>query len=356
VVPLTTKTVTPNPYGAAIDSFGILWAPVEATGALYYFDTNAANPADPMNQGVVTETLTGSGFYGIAIDGYKDAGGNLIQQVWMGNVGNSGAYRYRPVRNGTFAGIGTGTWSHVQFTGGVTQGRGIGVDNRTPTSYVWVALDGGAIGKIPFDVMDGEQTFAAATNVFSTKQAGTLGAGVAIDLDIWGINQGSSSATHFSVDPMGNVLNAASPDQVTLDDNPTNNAISKPQPYTYSDFTGFGLRNFTNPHGTYDWTQTGCGPMRTHWIGVTWDAETTPGVTAVTMKARSADSTAALGSALFTNPYLSSPADLTAAPRPVSPNPSGFLDVEFILTTTDKSVTPKLKSFNIIWECVNGIG
>jgi hypothetical protein len=356
---------TSHPYGAAIDSFGILWAPTEATGDLFYFDTNAANPAAPANQGVVTETLSGSGFYGISVDGYKDNAGNLIQQVWMGNVGNSGAYRYRPVRNGTFAGLGTGTWSHTQFTGAgaISQGRGIGVDNRSPTSFVWVALDAltggggsGGIGKIPFDIGDGEQTLSAATNVFPTTANGTLGAGVAIDLDIWGINQSTSSATHFSVDPAGNVTPPTASDQVTLDDNPTNPNITKPLPYTYSDFTGFGLRNFTNPHGTYDWTQTGCGPMRTHWLGVVWDAETTPGVTNVTMKARSADSMAQIPSALFTQPYPMSPADLTISPGPVSPNPSGFLDVEFILTTTDKSVSPKLKSFQIIWECINGIG
>jgi hypothetical protein len=40
----------------------------------------------------------------------------------------------------------------------------------------------------------------------------------------------------------------------------------------------------------------------------------------------------------------------------LAPNPSGFLQVEFDLTTTDKNATPALKSYTVIYECVNGIG
>ena len=63
-----------------------------------------------------------------------------------------------------------------------------------------------------------------------------------------------------------------------------------------------------------------------------------------------------LSTATFTGNYTSSPADLQNAPGPVMPNPSGFLQVEFDLTTTDKNATPALKSYTVIYECVNGIG
>ena len=36
------------------------------------------------------------------------------------------------------------------------------------------------------------------------------------------------------------------------------NNATDPQPYTYSDFTGFGLRNFTRPAGTYTYVIQGC--------------------------------------------------------------------------------------------------
>ena len=124
--------VASNPFGAVIDQFGILWTPnfghCAGSGCLFYFDTN-----NPASQGMATSAIAGGGFYGIAIDGFK-IGSNLIQQVWMGELGATGfgAYRYRPVRNAGFAGIKNGTWAlgHVTGTGQLTQGSGVAVDNR----------------------------------------------------------------------------------------------------------------------------------------------------------------------------------------------------------------------------------
>jgi hypothetical protein len=343
--------VNAYPYGAAIDQFGILWAPNEGDSHLFYFDTNNTSM-----QGAVASNQGGGGFYGIAIDGYKDQAGNLVQQVWLGNIGDSGIYRYRPDRSGGFATLGGGRWARALFPG-PTQGRGVGVDNRgelpgaSGKSFAWVALDGGAIGRVPIDLPDGP-TSMAATDVFTTTQSGTLGVGVAIDYDIWGINQDSSSATHFSVDLNGNVTNAATPDIVPLDDNLNLPSSIKPLPYTYSDFTGFGLRNFTNPHGKYTWIQPGCstGTMKAKWLKVLWDANT-PAGTAITLRVRSADDMVGLPTATFFGPYTASPADLSQPPGPLLPNPSGLIQVEFDLTTTDKMSTPALKSFQIISEC-----
>jgi hypothetical protein len=377
------------PYGAAIDAFGILWAPNEAQTHLFYFDTTAVDPNAPSAQGMVSVPAAlgpGVGFYGIAIDGYTDANGNLVQQVWMGNVGESGAYRYRPVRT-NFASLAGGTWARALYPAGTaSQGRGIGVDNRKPTSFAWVALDGyvnsvaGGIGRIPINIADNAVTTMTTADFFhSDNQHGTLGAGVALDLDIWGINQSEGSAMHLKVDATGNVLNAAKPDTIPLEDRPAaaENACALPcaqgainegtctmqckvHPYTYSDFTGFGLRNFTNPHGTYSWLQTGCGPGKTKWLKVVWDADI-PAGTSIEMRARSSDDQLTIGQAMFTGGYPSNPggglsvADLSQPPGPVMPNPSGFLQVEFDLTTTDKNTTPALKSFTVVYECIGSI-
>jgi hypothetical protein len=51
-----------------------------------------------------------------------------------------------------------------------------------------------------------------------------------------------------------------------------------------------------------------------------------------------------------------SPADLSAAPGPLAPNPAGFLQVEFILTTTAKGTTPALRSFTVVHDCEGAIG
>ncbi|HWE26409.1 MAG TPA: hypothetical protein VHB97_00325, partial [Polyangia bacterium] len=326
------------------------------------------------------------GFYGIAIDGYKaplTAGGTptLIQNIWMATISSPHIVRYTPQRSsGTFAALGTGVFTDFTWTGAAGNGRGVGVDNRSPTSFAWLALDGSnALGQVNVDntfmLPNGTLTLQpvvtlANAMVHSTNGGvTTLGAGVAADLDLWGVNQSNDSttavptnATHFHVDAAGNVTAPTAADQVRLDDNgltPGGVAHRAPYPYTYSDFTGFGLRNFTNPHGSYTYIWTGCGMGKTKWISVNWDAATPPG-TAISMKARSTDDETMFSTATFTGSYSTSPADLRNAPpgggSALSPNPSGFLQVEFDLTTTDKNSTPALKSYTVVYECVSGIG
>ena len=356
----TQNGVAPTPYGAAVDKYGILWAPNSSTKHLFYFDTK-----NPSNQGMVTfPDAVGGGFYGIAIDGYKEVDPSTgdtvdIQQVWLGDVGGTGAFRYRPKRDGTFAGLSQGTWAYAAFEGGPTRGRGIGVDNRSPTSYVWVALDGypswtGHIGRIPFDIPDGTTTLLATDHTWDTTQGMTTGAGVAFDGDIWGINQNSSSAVHFKVDDQGNVVGG--PDIVPLDDKPTapenfcGQSNCKPHPYTYSDFTGFGLRNFTNPQGYYSWQQEGhCEPGRTRFLRVEWDAFTPTG-TGITVSVRTGDTQAQLEAAPWIGTWDSSPAVLEDDPGPLDPNPTDHIEVLFELATQNDD-SPKLKSFQIIAVC-----
>ncbi len=361
-----------NPYGAAVDFYGILWAPNVNTPYLFYFDTNDTN-----QQGMVTSTI-GGGFYGIAIDGYSETIPDdelLIQQVWLGDYSGgqgAGAYRYRPVRDQGFWGLGQGTWAKAVFdkdpnTSGleIRQGRGLGADNRSPTSFVWLALDGlaaggeGHVARIPIDIPDATTSTFGPGDMFASTQQGMTGAGVAADLDVWGVNQSSSSVVHYGVDAAGNVTSG--PDVIPLDDKPNSpegfcpaGTSCKPHPYTYSDFTGFGLRNFTNPQGYYAWVETGnCPDGQTLYLKVEWDAETPPD-TSITMMARSSDNLAALQTAIWTDKYLTSPADLLIPPGPLTPNPTNHIEVLFELTTqTDES--PKLKSFNIVYQCSSSI-
>jgi hypothetical protein len=351
--------VASHPYGAAIDQFGILWAPNIDGHYLFYFDTN--DPNNAAKQGIVATNLgDGIGFYGVAVDGYQDASNKLIQQVWMAQYGGSGgAFRYRPVRTTNFGDLKNGTWAYITFNGGnfsASNGRGIAVDNRTPAN-AWVGFDSnpGGVGRIPASIADGPSVLSTVFRPGAFAGVATLGVGVANDLDIWAVNQGDSSVTHYSVNPANADLTAA--DKVSLDDNPRLAGGQKPNPYTYSDFTGFGLRNFTNPHGYWSWVQTGCAnglAGKTRWVRVEWDADTPPG-TAIQLKVRSADDLPTLGAAAFGAPYTVSPADLKAPP-PLVPNPSGYLEVEFELTTMSKDTTPVLKGYRIIYECINGVG
>jgi hypothetical protein len=383
------NTVHSRPYGAAIDQTGVLWAPNVDNQMLFYFDTkNTANQGGVAPPQVAAAGSTGAttwkgAFYGIAVDAntVTPAGGMpmLSQQIWVASVFNSdannfttpGVWRYAPNRALGFAGLNQGTWTLFTFTatGAITpsgNGRGVGVDNRQPQSYAWTAIDGSSgIGRVPVNAnpnTDPTKTLTIAVpavagqTYLSTTGSGTLGAGVAADLDIWGINQNSSTATHFKVDATGTQVGI---DQIDLNDDghlpgaaPVHH--QPPVPYTYSDFTGFGLRNFTNPRGFYSYKIEGCGAGKTKWLRVEYDADV-PANTTLSVKARSADSSADLDTATYTMPYSMSPADLQAAPGPVMPNPSGWLQVEFDLATKSNGITPALKSFHVVYECVGGI-
>ncbi len=375
-----------HPYGAAIDEFGILWAPEVHLARLYYFNT-----ADATQQGTTAPSLAptgGGGFYGVALDGYYDAapgldggipdggvpdGGanSLVQQVWLGHwgsrnsAGNVGAFRYRPDRT-SFATLGNGQWVQFIFDAIPTfsgnnypAGRGVAVDNRNP-AWAWVGLDGdtGRLAQIrvdtPYSAMPIHLSISATT---ATTGAYTIGVGVAPDLDLWAVNQASSTLTHFAVDSAGNVTAPmAAIDEVKLDDNIAGfgHSHTLPKPYTYSDFTGFGLRNFTAPRGVYTWTQPGCGgSVKTRWLKVVWDDDAPMG-TALSVRVRSSD-TNNFGGATFTGNYTTSPADLSQAPPtgagPVMPNPSNFLQIEFDFSSLDHISTPRLKSFQVLYEC-----
>jgi hypothetical protein len=223
-------------------------------------------------------------------------------------------------------------------------------------AFAWVGFDSnpGGVGRIPANIADGASVLSSVFRPGAFAGVATLGVGVANDLDIWAVNQGDSSVTHYSVAANGDLTPA---DKVTLDDNPRLAAAQKPNPYTYSDFTGFGLRNFTNPHGTWQIVETGCAngqAGKTKWLRVEWDADV-PAGTNVVLKVRSADDLASLAAAPFSAPYMTSPADLMAPP-PLLPNPAGFLEILFELTTTTKDTTPVLKGYRVISECVNGVG
>ena len=121
--------------------------------------------------------------------------------------------------------------------------------------------------------------------------------------------------------------------------------------YTYSDFTGYQLRHFTAPLGRFWRDFQGCSSS-TGWLTVTWDA-TTPPRTAVQLYVRIAARLQDLASAPAYGPFNTQPADLHAPPGPVPR--SGFIRVEFHLTSSDGLSAPVLNSFHLSYTCTGGI-
>jgi hypothetical protein len=357
-----------QPYGLAVDSSGYGWSPNLSSGPLCFFDTkhitNTNKARDPTWGQMVG--------YGVGLD--RD------QNIWVGGYGTPDAYRYTPKRtNNGFADLDKGWWVHITNAG--TQngansiGRGIAADSRTLNQYwVWLASNDGHVVRLPGSDLNKTMGVTVGTDsqidgrTFPAAQVdgqSTSGVGVDRDQNVWGISGSPAVATRVLVDKMGNLTppmintppmganKCPAGDKCDLDDNPN----SQPSPYTYSDFTGFGLRNFTSPMGSYSYVLKGCvdgsnNPLDTHWVSIVWDADVPPN-TQLTVHARSGNTPKPDQTwGKWTTDFTMSPADLITN-MALDPNNTndGFLEVEFIFATKDKNATPKLKSFDIGFKC-----
>ena len=115
-------------------------------------------------------------------------------------------------------------------------------------------------------------------------------------------------------------------------------------PYTYSDFIGFGLNVIAEPRGRYRFVVEGCESGINTWTATQYTAEVPPG-TSVEVWARSADTRAGLDAEAFIGAFTDNPADLTMAPGPIPQR--RFLEVELRLATTDRMTAPRVFSIDV---------
>jgi hypothetical protein len=326
-----------EPYGCAVDSQGVLWAVSQGgghQGRLVYFDT-----ADPQNNmGQLLEPGYGSDqFYGVTVDSEDN--------IWCGGWGTDDVYRYAPDR-ASFSSLHQGVWTRIRTheNGSVAHTRGIAADLR---DYIWVASNNGCIVRIPQTLGNGDHPGSVATLYGpdpngACNLGGTLiGVGVDFAGNVWGISHGASIATRLDVDQNGN------PTGVWYD------LTVGANPYTYSDFTGYGLRNFTRPRGTYKYIVPGCGPdTETTWVSVEWNSTEPPG-TRIEVRFRTGDDATTWFE--WYGAWDTSPADLSGPPPggtdALAPNPAPYGQVEFQLISDNLDDTPVLHDFVVIWEC-----
>lgn len=136
--------------------------------------------------------------------------------------------------------------------------------------------------------------------------------------------------------------------------------------YSYSDFTGYQLRNFTSPFGRYVQVIGGCAP-ETEWRTLTWNA-TTPPKTRIDVYLRVANTIPELNTTpTIYGPFSQSgvtsaglpavtpafPIDLTltdgSTKRPVAQG--RYMRLEFQLRTEDQATTPVLSTFSVGRDC-----
>jgi hypothetical protein len=125
-------------------------------------------------------------------------------------------------------------------------------------------------------------------------------------------------------------------------------------PYTYSDFTGYGLLTVVRPQGWFRVPIEGCpsADAKTIWKTLTWIESEPPG-TSIRLKVRAADTLSDLANATWFGPWDDSPVDLQAAGVP----PSRYLEVEVDLSSANPDVSPGFGGFDVEFDaCAVGPG
>lgn len=314
-----------RPYGAAIDRSGRVWVgshPGDAPG-LAHVDATSGEVSElitpPDRIDVPGGARIAPRFYGIAVD--------EKQRVWLGGWAEAAVIRFDPA---------SGTWAAAknQFPVGRTgNARGLAVERRGEiSSRVWVAFSSNPSALEVFDadtlMPEGHHDLGASI--------GAIGAGLDDAGKVWAVNQRTGDASWF--DP---ATGKSIPVRVG------------PEPYTYSDFTGYARRNFTAPRGTWKRRFDACdGPDAATYRLLDWDAVTPPG-TGIEVHVRVAATEAELASAPRLGPFVQdsgrvdAPVDLTAVPVP----DAAFALVEVVLRSEHGRTTPVLRSLRLDWSC-----
>jgi hypothetical protein len=167
--------------------------------------------------------------------------------------------------------------------------------------------------------------------VFETLGAGSIGVGLDHERRVWLVNEGSSTATRLD------------PETGEQREFPVAS-----RPYTYSDFTGFGLSTVVRPNGFWRGLIEGCATEDgiTAWATLDWTEIEPPG-TSIRLRVRTAATIAELDAAIWYGPWDDSPVDLIAQGVPAG----RFLQLEVQLSTSDPGETPSFLGFNVGFTC-----
>jgi len=333
-------------YGCTADAHHLIWSTdigyynTKVAGNLTYFEAMAPYRVGKVLRGGPSATKSWTGRNGV----YRHYGicTNADAHIWLGGIDSQWVLRYKPNRT-SFDTLDKGTWTRVEMPIGMYS-RGVAADLR---GKVWVAIQQGYIMRLEQSIPDGTHDKSGAklgTDYWKVKTGGELiGSGVDFDGNIWGVDKKYNAASRLQVDANGNVKSSTT---VAV-------PVGK-HPYTYSDFTGYGLANFVRPQGRWSYLHKPCtGDEKATWKRVTWKATTPPG-TSVTLRVRTGDTLTTLGS--WSNEFSATPAEIGPGNvNAVSPNPAAMLQVEFTLASKDKTYSPTLHEYAVAYTCSKGV-
>ncbi|MCK5796671.1 MAG: hypothetical protein KAI47_05790, partial [Deltaproteobacteria bacterium] len=311
-------------YGCVVDSQGILWSVDDDVGGLTYLDTK-----HPTKVGLLLDEPFGDAtFYGVTIDSQD--------HIWMGGWDSQRIFRYKPKRT-SFATLHQGTWTGVTYPNTLAESRGIAADSR---GKIWVAINNGYVLRVDQNLKDGLHDLTKTTSYWRVKGSEVVGVGVDFAGNIWAISNANDVASRLDVNKNGNPL--------TPPTGTTKTVKVGVGPYTYSDFTGFGLRTFTRRGGQYIYQVACPGAQPGSFDAVSFKATLPPG-TSISLDVRKGQADGTFGA--WSSPYTTSPADITK----VTPAKASRLQVRFKLQSTTADKTPTLHEFTVRYRC-GGIG
>ncbi len=306
-----------QPYGAVIDSQGVVWstslgAGVMPPSTLVGVDSTTGRAGDTIQS-------PWGGSYGIAADarGRLWVGGFFGQRLtsYDPNFDDQGNAVADPLQGG-------GHWRSAPVQWMI---RGVAADNQ---GRIWAATnEGGSVAAWDADSMD-------FISNHSVGGSATVGVGVDFTGRIWGVSGGGDLASRVDPDNGGPMV------RVRVGQSP----------YTYSDFTGFALRNFTLPRGSYRTIVQGCSKRQTSWQS--FDAvTTTPPGTRIRFRIRVAATEAELAQAPAYGPFevSSEHSDLPALLLDLPTVSTAMIEAE--LSSDDPETSPILRGFDLYFDC-----
>jgi len=317
------------PYGLVLDRAGNVWVQNEWSSDALGGGCGGLAKLDVNNGDVVTRYPKPTGVY---YDGYgvtADARG----YIYLASYGNGGrVYRFIPPDVAKPTIPATGYYEAVNVGPDL---RGIGVDQN---NQAYAAVHGGGMAHIDASAEPPPPPATgnlAATTTMTLKKVlgpanGVYGttAGSAVDYDgkVWAV----SDSMAYKIDPLSNY-------SVTTWKPPAGT-------YTYSDMTGYQLRNASRA-GVYRNVFGACGG-RTTWKQLSWNVSAPPG-TQVTIRYRGALTAADLATAAWQGASGISPSPIVL---PMG-TAAGFLEVELVMQTADARITPMLSGLSATFTC-----
>jgi hypothetical protein len=310
---MSSVTLSCNPYGLAGDARGNIW--VSGVGpAPYYiqkFNTETEVVDPPVQYGGASGC--GGSPYGITVD--------RENRPWVASTADGCAARYDPA-SGTWMAVNTGR------TGWLGRGIAAGADGT-----IWMAMHSsgnGAMGS--WNMADGSGL------TIRDLTGGQIPVGIGLDElgHVWTVNQATSNVS-----------------RLTLATGVIEEFPVGPNPYTYSDFTGYQRRRLM-PRGTWTRNYHRCDANPgDRWANVAWDVTAPPGE--VTIKAYSAPTEDGLRTApvvtLATIPDATPPVDIEAAFSAAGVPTFPYLRIDVVLEGTPDGSSPVFRWIHVQWRC-----